>query len=739
MHKQSVLRSSKFVFVGTSVVLSLVLLAVSLFLISAPAYAGPQDTPEGFDAWQPLDGPLGPGGKVEALALGTGTLSDTLYTIVGMPYNGGMSRVYRSTDSAATWTPVYTSTGQLMAVAADGTDVYITGGSLPNYAIYHSSDSGVQWTEVFTGIQGRPTDQNMLALAIDPVDSDIVYAAGYEWGENEQGENEYGSLVLRTPDGGATWTSVLTTPMIGQGTTFQVLTINPVTPTTVYVGGSEGDPDTGERYSVIYRTLDGGDSWTRVYSDTGAQITALAISPFTPTVVFAGTPPEDQPGQVLRSTDGGDTWVQVTTGAGMALAIESPDAIYAMSNDGTVNKSTDGGDVWQAVGNVPDYSQPLVAGSEALYAGGQTRLLKSTDGGATWAAAVNGITSLPKLRDIDVDPQNPEKLFVASSVEGGWLSLDGGQTWTQPTNTAGWWEGDLPYEFAWLRTFAINPRNSDIVYAGSGSCHQGSILRSEDGGLSFTPVYTPTFITGNCEDGQENIFALAVAPSMSSTVYAGGNYCYQGQCNYAVMVRSTNDGASWTEVLTLPLNSTIEALAVNPRSATTVYAGGQECGEDSCQGFVYRTSDGGENWSEVYTTTQMIRSIVIDPQRPATVYAADDGYRVYKSEDAGDTWSAVRLPPWESGDVSGNLLALDPVVKGKVYLGGWGYVAETVDGGQTWDDVFSQDRPDADPGALAVNNDGYTQTLYAGFGGLWSYKRVVPGFQIYLPLALKAQ
>jgi hypothetical protein len=166
--------------------------------------------------------------------------------------------------------------------------------------------------------------------------------------------------------------------------------------------------------------------------------------------------------------------------------------------------------------------------------------------------------------------------------------LDSGQACTQRQYRR-WWEGDLPYEFAWLRTFAINPRNSDIVYAGSGSCHQGSILRSEDGGLSFTPVYTPTFITGNCEDGQENIFALAVAPSMSSTVYAGGNYCYQGQCNYAVMVRSTNDGASWTEVLTLPLNSTIEALAVNPRSATTVYAGGQECGEDSCPGFVYRT------------------------------------------------------------------------------------------------------------------------------------------------------
>jgi hypothetical protein len=60
MHKQSVLRSSKFVFVGTSVVLSLVLLAVSLFLISAPAYAGPQDT----EASTPgsLGWPTGPAG-----------------------------------------------------------------------------------------------------------------------------------------------------------------------------------------------------------------------------------------------------------------------------------------------------------------------------------------------------------------------------------------------------------------------------------------------------------------------------------------------------------------------------------------------------------------------------------------------------------------------------------------------------------------------------------------------------
>lgn len=742
MRIQGASQTSKIVFVGTSIVLAIFMLFVTLFAFNNLAAASSYRSPAAAGAWQPENGPYAPGGKVTALAVrryfdgdlylpGSATVSDTLYAAVGV----ASSTLFRSLDSASSWSPVYTSTEQLTALDVAGTEVYVASDGASGQNIYYSPDEGVNWTEVFTGLLGSPTAQIIQALAINPVTPTVVYAAG-----NERRDDNNGSVVLRTTDGGANWTAVLTTPMTGQENMFRVLAVNPVTPTTVYVAGNEGVSGSDEQFSVIYRTLDGGANWTRVYSDTGVPVRSLVVSPFTPTLLFAGTTLGDDSGHVLRSSDGGDSWSVVVENTGLGLVVESPEVVYAVSTYGDVHKSNDSGDSWQPVATLSWDSQPLIPGNGALYVGSQDRLLKSSDGGVNWATAVNGILSLPRLRDIDTSPQDPNKLFVTAWGGGGWLSSDGGQTWSQPANMAGWWEGDLDHNFAWMNAFAINSEDPDIVYGGSGSCHQGSVLRSADGGLSFTPVYTPGFITGDCAVGSEEIATLAIAPTVSSTVYAGGHYCYQDQCNYAVVVRSLDDGVSWSEVLTLPLDSTVEVLAIDPLYADRVYAGGQICGSESCHGFIYRTEDAGANWTEVYTASQNMYSIVIAPHQSAQVYAADQGYRVYKSADSGATWSVVRQPPWEEGgDVSGSLLAIDPEVPNRVYLGGWGYVAETVDGGQTWDDAFSMNLPGLDPSALQVHNHNLTQTVYAGFGGLWSYQRPIPGFKVYLPLVLKVQ
>lgn len=89
----------------------------------------------------------------------------------------------------------------------------------------------------------------------------------------------------------------------------------------------------------------------------------------------------------------------------------------------------------------------------------------------------------------------------------------------------------------------------------------------------------------------------------------------------------------------------------------------------------------------------------------------------------------MRRSPWEGGGPSGNLLAIDPHVPSHVYLGGWGYIAETSDGGQTWSEwvaPINQGTPEMEPRALAVDNGAITQTLYAGFSGVWSYRRAAP-------------
>jgi hypothetical protein len=182
-------------------------------------------------------------------------------------------------------------------------------------------------------------------------------------------------------------------------------------------------------------------------------------------------------------------------------------------------------------------------------------------------------------------------------------------------------------------------------------------------------------------------------------------------------------------VFTLPAASQVFAVAINPTDANTVYVGGEDC-SGPCAGFVYRSVNDGNTWSQILTPTQTTRSIVIDPQKPNVLYVGEDGYHVYKSTDGGDTWSIVRYPPWEpGGDVSGALLAIDPRVPSHVYLGGWGYVGETTDGGLTWSNgggPLGQGTPPSDPQMLAVSTFGISQTLYAGFSGVWRYERLAP-------------
>ena len=433
---------------------------------------------------------------------------------------------------------------------------------------------------------------------------------------------------------------------------------------------------------------------------------------------------------------------------GVGDDLSSPGGSYTVSglDDGDyyVNAFLDAND---SGGGLPDPDEPLGwydpngdGDPDAVtVAGGAATGIDIVMGGP-WLSLGGPITPC----DIDVDLQNLDKLFVAADCGGGWVTSNGGDTWTQLSDVA-----DC------MGAFAINPEDPNIVYGGEYNDNRGAVIRSEDGGLTFESVYTATFIMPDGSGGNEAIHALAIAPTMSSTVYAAGQDNPAGQDGYAVIVRSLNDGASWTEVFSLPSESEVVALAINPANDDTVYASGQDCSGPDCAGFIYRTTDGSDNWTQVLTTAFTVRSIVVDYQEPDILYAADDilapgdeGYRVYKSTDGGDNWDIVLRPPWEpDGGLSGNLLAIDPCTPTHVYVGGYGFVGETADGGQTWssvDDPLDRGTPNEDIRALTVDNGTVTQTLYAGFSGVWSYIRQSPCYSqpppswlIYLPIIMK--
>ena len=184
------------------------------------------------------------------------------------------------------------------------------------------------------------------ALAIDPLNTATLYAAT-------------SSGVLKTTDGGSTWTTVnsglpkgvVQTPNFSRFSgqplaplaptdPVQALAIDPTNPATLYVGTPRG----------VFNTTDGGQSWMASGLATQSVYT-FAIDPANPSTIYAGT----QDGGVFKSTNSGQSWSSSgsPTAPIQALAIDpsDPNILYAATFGGGVLKSTDGGATWQPTGS----------------------------------------------------------------------------------------------------------------------------------------------------------------------------------------------------------------------------------------------------------------------------------------------------------------------------------------------------------------------------------------------------
>jgi len=665
--------------------------------------------------WLPLEGPEAPGGMLTALAVHPGT-ANTLYAAL-VPkgahyYTGPFAAVFKSIDGAVSWTQVLTPDLGIYALAAADSMVYA--GAYDYYgggpAIYVSNDSGASWTAVFS----YPRTIAWTSAAIHPGDSQVAMLGGY-LDDADLGIRR--GMVYRTGDGGLNWTPVLTPSTSNAGGAVYEVLIHPITPTLWLA--SVYDELTGA--STIYRSPDAGLTWP--YSSTLADAAAnsLAVHPAQPGTLYAGAgwePLTSGPqSRVFRSTDAGLSWTLVFTQGGLVAVEPLSGTVYALQAT-SLFSSTAGGDpgTWSYVGGVPDSLTTAFAldpgtNPATLVAGGFFRgVSSSNDGGRNWQTSHNGIAMLETVADIELDPQHPERLFVAG--ETGWRTADGGQSWN--------------YVIGAFPDFAIHPTDSNMVLVGVSSATERTMLRSSDGGLSFTPVYTPAFLEPGGAGGGMGIADIKFAPSAGNVVYAAGGQDPGWQGRQAVVLRSDNAGLDWTEILTRPTDSNASVLAVDPTDPSVLYAGIEDCQGNSCEYGIYRTQDGGLTWQKTLTrTVGYFIQIVVDPQKPWVVYAGTDFSDVYKSTDGGSTWTLVR-----TCCPLGNFPTLDPRVPSHIYvIGNESFVGESRDGGLTWSGAgtpLCQGAPRQNPGTLVVENDTQVQTLYGGFAGLWVYRRAAP-------------
>ncbi|HVZ77810.1 MAG TPA: hypothetical protein VG818_07510, partial [Gemmatimonadaceae bacterium] len=336
--------------------------------------------------------------------------------------------------------------------------------------------------------------------------------------------------VWRSTDYGSTWQPIFDRAPTGS---IGAIAVAPSNPDIIYVGTGAGiirpDLSTG---NGVYKSTDGGNTWTHLGLDGTQMIANIEVDPTNPDRIFVaalGHPYGPNPERgVFRSTDGGRTFQKVlykdeyTSANDVRLDPHNPNVVYAAlwqqqeafresasfgGSSGGIFKSTDGGDTWTPLTNgLPGVLQAnlaiapgntntvyaMVAGATPAgrtgFGGGAVGFYKSTDAGAHWMLIDGaGITGRPvdnrplgrigggDLPTIVVDPKNENVVYSSSTVL--WRTEDGGLTWSAVRGAPG---GD-DYQKTW-----INPSNPDIIIQVAD---QGGVV-SANRGKSWSNWYT---------------------------------------------------------------------------------------------------------------------------------------------------------------------------------------------------------------------------------------------------------
>jgi photosystem II stability/assembly factor-like uncharacterized protein len=316
----------------------------------------------------------------------------------------------------------------------------------------------------------------------------------------------------------------------------------------------------------VFKSTNGGASWTVANSGLAGNVFSLAIDPSNPSTLYAGT----DGSHVFKSTNGGQSWIAASSGLEdtivLSLAIDpaNPNTLYAGTATSAffpgsgVFKSIDAAQTWTASNSglpvaIIDVLRIDPSNPATLYAGTNfAGVFKSTNGGQSWTAANSGMTNA-LIEDLAVDPVNPTTLYAAiggcsfncSLTAGVFKSTNGGMSW------AGVNSGITDLQVVSL---AVEPSDTNILYAGT---RLHGVFKSIDGGASWTPVNP---------DLSSTLFAiihlpLAVDPLNPGIVYAG---------TVNGVFKSTDSGMNWTSANTgFPASTSIFELAIEPAAAAT--------------------------------------------------------------------------------------------------------------------------------------------------------------------------
>ncbi len=515
------------------------------------------------------------------------------------------------------------------------------------------------------------------SLLLSSADQNLIYAGAAAGG------------VWKSTDNGVTWTNIFNeAPAIGS------LAMDPSDPSTIYVGTGEANPGGIAIYpgNGLWRSTNGGGTWTNLgLQETGA-IGKIAIHPSNPNTIYVGAlgmyRSRTTERGVYRSTNRGATWSKVlyvndTTGVSdVIIDKNTPSRLFAAT--------------WTRYRPVR-YS---------VIGGGQSGLWMSTNGGDSWSPVTNGYpaneTNIGRA-SLDISPSSPNTYFSLLSngtgVRGIYKSTNFGESWVNMS--ASFSEGQVWFN----NVIRVHPRNPDLVYAG-----MTQMYRSTNGGATWSTTATGIHV---------DFHAIEFDPNNPNRLIVGSDG--------GVFV-SMNGGNTWYKSLNLPIsqfyagtldftnphryygglqdNGTVRTLTGSANDWSGIYGGdgfyvlidptnpNRIYAESQNGGLAYSTNGGasflsGRNGINSSDRTNWSTPIAMDLTSPLTLYTGT--YRVYRTTNGMASWSPI------SGDLTrgpgtriGTLTTIDVAQSNPnvIYVGSDdGKLHVTTNGGTTWNDI----------------------------------------------------
>ena len=624
------------------------------------------------------------------------------------PNNGG---VWKSTDFGHTWNPIFDDqpTGSVgaFAVAPSNPDIIYVGSGeglrRPDLSvgdgIYKSTDAGRTWQHL-----GLRDAQQIADIRVDPKNPNRVFVAamGHPYGPNaERG-------VFRSLDGGQTWQKVL---YKNEDVGSTSLAFDPRNSQVIFTGmwASRRPPwTTGGGYnghgSGLYKSSDGGNTWQQITNGLPTEADGVGrigadISLTDPNRMYAWVDSRKNAG-IYRSDDGGESWTLVNSeervgGRGddfncVRIDPRNQDIIYVANT--TTYKSTDAGKTFTAIKGAPggdDYHTIWInpENPDIIAIAVDQGATISVNGGQTWSSWYNQPTA--QFYHVITDNQFPYWVYGGQQESGsvgtasrsdfgeitfrdwttvgveeyGYVAPDplhpnliyGGKATVFDRNSGQTREvGPVvlrtgQYRFNRTAPLIFSPVDQHALYLGSNM-----LFVTRDGGNSWqvispdltredpgVPPSLGAFVEADPAKGKHRgvIYSIAPSPRDANLIWIGTD---DG------LIQVTHDGGkNWQNITPPDLTpwSKVAQMDASHFDTPTAYAAINRFRLDDLHPYIYRTHDSGKTWQRVVTglpDNEPVNTVREDPERKGLLFAGTER-SVYVSFDDGDHWQSLRL------------------------------------------------------------------------------------------------